>query len=110
MVLLYEVSTKTSLACNKSFLQQRKSELNIKENLVGIYSQNYTNKYLRQRNMVSFDTLYLELPNINFMYFNCHINMIKQVFKCFPFYNFGPTLIKVIPNVFQGKPYYDFRA
>ena len=66
MVLFYEVSTKTSLACNKSFLQQRKSELNIKENLVGIYSQNYTNKYLKQRNIINFNTLYLKLPNINF--------------------------------------------
>ena len=44
MVLPYEVSTKTSLACNKLFLQQRKSGLDIKENLIGIYSQNYTVK------------------------------------------------------------------
>ena len=110
MVLTYEVSTRTSSACNKSFLQQRKSELNIKENLFGIYSQNYTNKYLEQRNMVSFNTLYFELPNINFMHFNYHINTIKWVFQCFPFYNLGPTLTKVIPNVFQGKPYYDCRV
>ena len=66
MVLSYEVSTKTSLACNKLFLQQRKSELDIKGNLLGIYSQNYTNKYLKQRNIISFNTLYLKLPNINF--------------------------------------------
>ena len=110
MVLSYEVSTRTSSACNKLFLEQRKSELDIRENPASIYSQNYTNNYLKQRIIISFNTLYFELPNINFMHFNCCINMIKQVFQCFPFYNLGPTLTKVIPNVFQGKPYYDFRA
>ena len=50
MVLSYEVRTKTSLACNKLFLQQRKRGLDLKENPVGIYSQNYTVEYLKQRN------------------------------------------------------------
>ena len=36
--------------------------------------------------------------------------MIKQMFQCFPFYNLGQTLPKVISNVFQGKPYYYFRV
>ena len=36
MVLSYEGSTKTSLTCNKLFLQQRKQGLDIKEILVGI--------------------------------------------------------------------------
>ena len=69
MVLSYEVSTKTSLACNKLFLQQRKRDLDIKENLVGIYSQNYTVEYLKQRNIISFYTLHIKLPNINFFAF-----------------------------------------
>ena len=58
MVLSYEVSTKTSLTCNKLFLQQRKRGLDIKENLVGIYSQNYTVEYLKQRSTISF---YMEI-------------------------------------------------
>ena len=110
MVLSYEISTKTSLACNKLFLHQGKSELDIKRNLLGIYSQNYTNKYLKQRNIISFNTLYLKLPNINSLHFNCSINTIKQIFQCFSFYNLGPTLTKVIPNVLQDKSYYYFRA
>ena len=110
MVLSYEVSTKTSLACNKLLLQQRKSGLDIKENLVGIYSQNYTVKYLKQRNIISFGTLHLKLPNINFLHFNCSINTVKQIFQCFSFYSLGPALTKVISNVLQGKSYYYFRA
>ena len=58
MVLSYEVSTKTSLACNTLFLQQRKRGLDIKENLVGIYSQNYTVVYLKQDIPLVF-TLYI---------------------------------------------------
>ena len=54
MVLSYEVNTKTSLACNKLLLQQRKCELDIKENLVGIYSQCYTVKRLKQRKFINF--------------------------------------------------------
>ena len=69
MVLSYEVSTKTSLACNKLLLQQKKCGLDIKENPVGIYSQNYTVKYLKQRNIISFDALHLKLPNIIFFAF-----------------------------------------
>ena len=66
MVLSYEVSTKTSLACNKLFLQQRKRGIDIKENPFGIYSQNYTVEYLKQRNIISFYTLHIKLPNIIF--------------------------------------------
>ena len=69
MVLSYEVNTKTSLACNKLFLQQRKSELDISRNLLGIYSQNYTIQYLKQRNIISFKNLHLKLSNINFLAF-----------------------------------------
>ena len=110
MVLSYEVSTKTSLACNKLFLKKRKCKLDIKENLVGIYSQSYTVKYLKQRNIISFNTLHLKLPNMNFLHFNCSINLIKQIFQCFSFYNLGQTFTKVIPNVFEGKFYYYFRV
>ena len=39
---LFRLAPKTSLTCNKLFLQQRKKGLGIKENPVGIYSQNYT--------------------------------------------------------------------
>ena len=67
MVLSYEVSTKTSLACNKLFLQQRKRGLDIKEIPVNIYSQNYTVKYLKQKNIINFYTLHIKLPNINFL-------------------------------------------
>ena len=67
-MLSYEVSIKTSLACNKLFLQQRKRGLDIKENRVGIYSKNYTVEYLKQRNIISFYTLHVRLPNINFLY------------------------------------------
>ena len=110
MVLSYEVSTRTSSACSKLFLEQRKCRLGIKENPVSIYRQNYTNNYLKQRNIISFKTLHLLLPNFNFLHLNCSINMIKQIFQCFPFYNLGPTFTKVISNVFQGKSYYYFRA
>ena len=99
MALPYEVSIKTSLACNKLFLQQRKSRLDIKETLVGIYSQNYTVKYLKQRNIISFDTLHLKSPNINFLHFNCCINMVKQIIQCFSFYSLGPALTQIISNV-----------
>ena len=69
MRLSYEVSTKTSLACNQLFLQQRKCKLDIKENPVGIYSQSYTVKYLKQRNIIHFNTLHLKLPTIIFFAF-----------------------------------------
>ena len=59
MVLSYEVSTRTSSACNKLFLEQRRGTLDIKDDPVSIYSQNYTNNYLRQRNIISFNTLHL---------------------------------------------------
>ena len=36
--------------------------------------------------------------------------MIKQIFQSLHLHNLGPTLPKVISNVFQGKPYYYFRA
>ena len=51
MVLSYPVSTKTSLACNKLSLQQRKRGLGIQENLTSSYNQKIycciskTNKY-----------------------------------------------------------------
>ena len=109
MVLSYEVSTKTSLACNKLFLQQRKRGLDIKENPVGIYSQNYTVEYLKQRNIISFYTLHIKLPNINFLHFNCSINMVKQIFQHFSFYNLCPALTKVISNILQCESYYYFR-
>ena len=38
MVLSYPVSTKTSLACNKLSLQQRKRGLGIQENMTGTYN------------------------------------------------------------------------
>ena len=110
MVLGYEVSTRTSSACNKSLLKQRQCILDIKVNQFCIYDQNYTTNYLKQRNIISFNTLHVHLPNINFLHLNCSINTIKQIFQCFPFYNLGPTLPKVISNVFQGKSYYYFRA
>ena len=69
MVLSYEVSTKTSLVCNKLFLQQRKRGLDIKENPFGIYSQNYTVEYLKQRNTISFYTSHIKLPTVNFFAF-----------------------------------------
>ena len=87
MVLSYEVSTRTSLACNKLLLEQRKCTLGIKENPVSIYRQIYTNNYLKQRNIISFNILHWLLPNLYFLHFNCSINMIKQIFQCFPFYN-----------------------
>ena len=59
MVLSYEGSTRTSSACNKLLLEQRKCILDIKEKPVSIYNQNYTNNYLKQRNIISFNTLHL---------------------------------------------------
>ena len=59
MVLTYEVSTRTTLACNKSLLEQRKCILDIKEKPISIYNQSYTNNYLKQRNIISFNTLHL---------------------------------------------------
>ena len=110
MVLCYEVSNRTSSACNKLFPEQRRCTLDIKENTVSNYSQNYTNIYLKQRNIISFNTLHLQLPKINFLHFNCSINTIKQIFQCFPFYKLGPTFTKIISNFLQGKSYYYFRA
>ena len=110
MVLSYEVSTRTSSACNKLLLEQRKCTLDIKETPVSIYNQNYTDIHQKQRNIISFNILHLELPNINFLHLNYSKNMIKQVFQCFHFYNLGPTFIKVISNVLQGKSYYYSRV
>ena len=78
MVLTYEVSTRTSSACNKSLLEQRKCILDIKEKPISIYCQSYTNNYLKQSNIISVNTLHLKLPNSNFLHLNCSINMIKQ--------------------------------
>ena len=52
------LAPKTSLACNKLFWQQRERGLVIRKNPVGIYSQNYTVEYLKQRNMINF-TIYI---------------------------------------------------
>ena len=60
MVLPYEVSTRTSSACNKLLLKQRKCILDIKEKKpISIYNQSYTNNYLKQINIISFNTLHL---------------------------------------------------
>ena len=59
MVLTYGVSTRTSSACNKLLLKQRKCVLDIKEKPVSIYNQGCTNNYLKQRNIISFITLHL---------------------------------------------------
>ena len=59
MVLMYEVSTRTSLACNKSLLEQRKCILDIKEKSISIYNQSCINNYLKQRNIICFNTLHL---------------------------------------------------
>ena len=77
MVLLHGVSTRTSSACNQSLLKQRKCILAIKIKPISIYIQNYTNNYLKQRNIISFNTLHVHLPNIKFLHFSCSINTIK---------------------------------
>ena len=59
MVLSYEVSTRTSSACNKLLLEQRKCTLDIKGKPVSIYNQNYIDIHLKQSNIISFKTLYL---------------------------------------------------
>ena len=59
MVQTYEVSIRTSSVCNKSLLEQRKCILDIKENPISIYNQSYANNYLKQRNIISFNTLHL---------------------------------------------------
>ena len=59
MVLFYEVNTGTSSACNKSLLKQRKCILDMKEKPISIYNQSYTNNYLKQRNVISFNSLHL---------------------------------------------------
>ena len=101
MELFYEVSTRTSSACNKSLLKQRKCILVIKVKPISIYNQNYTNNYLKQRNVISLNTSHVHLPNINFLHLNCSTNTVKQIFQCFPSYNLGPILPKVISTVFK---------
>ena len=58
MVLTYEVSTRNSSACNKSLLKQRKCVLDIKEKPISIYNQSCNNNYVKQRNIISFNTLH----------------------------------------------------
>ena len=40
----------------KLLLKQRKCILDIKEKPISIYNQSYTNNYLKQRNIISFNT------------------------------------------------------
>ena len=52
------LAPKTSLACNKLFLQQRKRDLVIKKIWLAFIARKYTVVHIKQRNMINF-TIYI---------------------------------------------------